>query len=407
MTDDLPQAIERACAASRFLARVRLRHADLYAPAQLGARTPGEIARTIAQAADACADEASLMQLLRLTREREMARIALRDLAGVAALDETLSDLSDLADAACAAAVEFSWRKLVARHGKPCDEQGNPSRPVILGMGKLGGRELNFSSDIDLIFCFTLNGETDGERGLSNEEFYARMVQDVTRYLSARTADGFVFRVDWMLRPFGSAGPPAISFAAAESYYQTHGREWERYAMIKARPVAGDLAAGDELLRTLRPFVYRRYLDYNAFGALRELKGMIEAEVRRKDLHDNIKLGAGGIREIEFIVQAVQLVRGGQDARLRGTQLRPLLRTLGELQLLPAETAQALDHAYVFLRRAENAIQMYDDEQAHALPASAEARAALCLALGYNHWDAFSTALDAVRARVQREFERV
>jgi len=370
-------------------------------------RDDGDTALVVQQALAGLVEEADMQRGLRRLRRHEMARIGFRDLAGWASLDETLRDLSDLADACCEAALRYSEQRLQARYGRPRDSRGQECRPVVLGMGKLGGRELNFSSDIDLIFCYSAGGETDGERGLSNDEYFGRLTQDCGRLLSTRTEDGFVFRVDTMLRPFGSAGALAVSFAAMEEYYQVHGREWERYALIKARPIAGDLAAGEALLRTLRPFVYRRYLDFNAIGSLRELKKLIEDDVRRKGMDDNVKLGPGGIRELEFIVQSFQLVRGGNEAPLRDARLRPVLRYLGQAGHLPPETAAHLDDCYVYLRRLENAIQMYGDEQTHALPAGAAARAALCVAMDHPDWGALRERLDEVRGFVQREFERI
>ncbi len=311
----------------------------------------GELARLVAADCADAADEAAMMQALRRTRRREMVRITFRDLALLASLDETLRDLSVLADACCAEALAFAERNLQQRWGKPIEEGGGEARPVVLGMGKLGGYELNFSSDIDLIFCYTNAGETSveplaegerrsGQRSVSNEEYFNRLSQDCARLLSQRTEDGFVFRVDTMLRPFGSAGAPAWSLSAMEDYYQVHGREWERYAFIKARPIAGDLDAGATLLKTLRPFVYRRYMDYSAILSLRALKKMISDEVRRKGMEQNIKLGAGGIREIEFIVQSFQLVRGGQEAPLRDARLRPVLRYLGQVGHLDGVIAE-------------------------------------------------------------------
>lgn len=398
----------RVLSASPFLRESCDRHPDWLASGALEQpRAPGQLMR---QAKELCApgmEEQAVMRGLRQLRAQEMARIAFRDLANLAKLDETLRDLSDLADACCTAAVDWSYARLAAVHGTPRDAQGQAVQPVVLGMGKLGGHELNFSSDIDLIFAYTSSGETDGARPFANEQFFNKMVQDLTKLLAAQTEDGFVFRVDWMLRPFGSAGPPAISFSAAEHYYQVHGREWERYAMIKARPIAGDLAAGEELLKTLRPFVYRRYLDFNAVGALRELKRMIEDEVKRKQLHDNLKLGDGGIREVEFIVQAMQLIRGGQNPRLRDSRLRPVLAYLGESNMLEPEIATELDDAYVFLRRAENAVQMYADRQTHAIPKDDAERAALCAALEIPSWDVFITQLTEIRRFVRAQFMRV
>ena len=398
-------ALPRVLAASRFLSET-LALPEFDAGDFAHTQAPGEIARRLASLA-LLTDEAEFMRVLRRHRRAAMARIAFRDLAQLATLDETLVDLSDLADACCETALHFVEARLQARHGQPRSADGALIRPVVLGMGKLGGRELNFSSDIDLIFCHTEAGETDGARSISTDEYFPKLAQEVSRLLASRTPEGFVFRVDTMLRPFGSAGALSASFAAMEDYYQVHGREWERYALIKARPIAGDIEAGHDLLRSLRPFVYRRYLDYNAIGNLRDLKRMIEDEVRRKGLEDNIKLGAGGIRELEFIVQSFQLVRGGQEAPLRDARLRPVLRHLGGSGHLTPEMAQRLDDAYVFLRRVENAIQMYADEQAHALPAADAARVALCAGLDYPDWATLQQAIDEVRAFVKQQFQRV
>ncbi|HET8882309.1 MAG TPA: bifunctional [glutamate--ammonia ligase]-adenylyl-L-tyrosine phosphorylase/[glutamate--ammonia-ligase] adenylyltransferase, partial [Solimonas sp.] len=299
----------RVFAASPFAADAFARlfddeHADF--AALMRARDAGELAAALS-AAGAGDDEPQLMRRLRRTRRAEMARIAVRDIAGLASLDETLGDLSALADACLQVALDAAGRRLRQRFGVPRDAAGNEVRALVLGMGKLGGRELNYSSDIDLIFCHGDAGETDGARGLSNDEYFVRLAQDVQRVLASATEDGFVFRVDLMLRPFGSAGALSVSYAALEDYYQVHGREWERYALIKARPVAGDIEAGHALLKALRPFVYRRYLDYNAIGNLRELKALIADDVARRGQEDNIKLGRGGIRELEFIVQSFQL----------------------------------------------------------------------------------------------------
>jgi glutamate-ammonia-ligase adenylyltransferase len=342
---------------------------------------------------------------LRRVRNREWARIALRDRFGLAGLDETLGDLSAFADAACELALRAATASLAPRFGLPRDEQGQPVHPIVLGMGKLGGRELNFSSDIDLIVVYTAPGETDGPKRLSNGEYFVKLVQELVRLLAERTAEGFVFRVDLMLRPFGSAAPVAIPAEAMEDYYQNHGRDWERYALIKARPVAGDLAAGEALLARLTPFVYRRYLDFDALAGLRELKRKIAADAAARGLAaDDLKLGDGGIRECEFIVQSFQLVRGGQDARLRGREWRPMLRRLAELGHLPAAAAADLDAAYVLLRRAENAVQARNDDQTHALPEAPEQRTWLALALGYPDWPALDAELRAARLRVSQLF---
>lgn len=367
---------------------------------------PGALAPLPPQRPDATATD--LATELRRCRLREWVRIALRDRFGLAPLDETLGDLSDFADAACEAAQQAATATLEPRFGLPRDAAGQPVRVIVLGMGKLGGRELNYSSDIDLIVIYSAAGETDGPRVVSTGEYFTKWVQEFLRLLGERTPEGFVFRVDLMLRPFGSAGPVAIPVEAMEEYYQNHGRDWERYALIKARPVAGDIAAGEALLQRLAPFVYRRYLDFNALAGLRELKRKIAADAAARGVAaDDLKLGDGGIRECEFIVQSFQLVRGGQDARLRGRRLRPMLRRLADLGHLTDDIAQGLDAAYVLLRRAENAVQAWADEQTHALPEAPERRAWLAAALGFADVAAFEVALASARALVSRTFNEL
>lgn len=396
--------------ASQFVRTQLQRHPQWRDGAFLGrSRIPDEITRRLRAALVGVDDEARLMRGLREQRNREMLRIAWRAMNHGAELDETLGELSELAECCCQIALEFAQAQLQSAHGRPVDEQGRASAPVVLGMGKLGGAELNFSSDIDLIFFHSLSGQTQGEniRPLDNEQYFAKLAQNTGRIVAAVTEDGFVFRVDTLLRPFGSVGPVSMSFDAAEEYYQTHGREWERYALIKARPIAGDLEAGRALMARLRPFVYRRYLDYDAIGNLRELKQRIHDDVVNRQLRDDVKLSAGGIREVEFIVQSFQLVRGGQDLQLRNTQLRPTLKYLGECGLLPWQTANELDQAYVFLRRLENAIQMYADQQTHALPRNEAAQTALCIALGFADWSALTARYQRVSDFVHQQFLRV
>ena len=396
-------ALDRVLAASRFVSTWAQRFGEsaLFDEA-------GEISEAhFFAAAPAPADRAEWVAKVRSGRNRTMAAIAAQSLSDRASVGQTLGALSSLADAACEAAIRWVERGLVERHGTPRDASGNPGRPIVLGMGKLGGRELNFSSDIDLIFLHTADGMTDGENPIENERFFIKLAQEVGKLLSERTSDGFVFRVDTMLRPFGSAGPMSMSVDAAEEYYQTHGREWERYAMIKARPIAGDIAAGDEFLKRLRPFVYRRYLDYNAINSLRDLKRRIHDDVVARKVVDDVKLGPGGIRELEFIVQSFQLVRGGQDANLRHPSLRPTLAYLGDAGLLPKDTADQLDGCYGFLRKLENAIQMYDDAQTHRLPRDEDARHALCVGLGFPDWTSLRARFDEVAAYVNAEFRRV
>ena len=298
-----------------------------------------------------------------------------------------MGSLSKLADCLIEAALSQAAIALRPQYGQAIDSDGTGQTLVVIGMGKLGGHELNFSSDIDLIFAFAQSGATDGPRKLSNEEYFTRLAQLLIRWLNHPTADGFVYRVDLRLRPFGAAGRIALSFNAMEQYYQREGRDWERYAWIKARPVAGDLEAGNELLRLLRPFVYRRYLDYSAFEALREMKGLIRIEVERKKARSDIKLGTGGIREIEFIAQAFQLIRGGREPVLRNRQLRPVLAQLASMGLLERELANSLDRAYCFLRTVENRLQQIADQQTHQLPTSALLQARIARSMGITDWD--------------------
>ncbi|MGB0713544.1 MAG: bifunctional [glutamate--ammonia ligase]-adenylyl-L-tyrosine phosphorylase/[glutamate--ammonia-ligase] adenylyltransferase, partial [Gammaproteobacteria bacterium] len=350
------------------------------------------------------ADENQLGLLLRRFRREEMVRIAWRDLAGTAALAETLEDLSELADVCVDEALNVldGWQR--GEWGVPRDAQGKEQRMVVLGMGKLGARELNFSSDIDLIFAFDEDGQVDGPREKTNGEYFVRLGQRLIKALDTHTAEGFVFRVDMRLRPYGESGPLVMNFDGLETYYQSVGREWERYAMIKARPMAGDLGAGVRLMEMLRPFVYRRYLDFGAFDSLREMKAMIARQVERKGLHEDIKLGPGGIREIEFIGQAFQLIRGGQEAALRQRGIVAVLNVLRDLDYLPGFVVTQLLDAYRFLRRAENRIQAFADQQTQALPTSDIERQRLAFSMGYGSWDAFKVELNHHRDNVQSHF---
>ncbi|OYY75077.1 MAG: bifunctional glutamine synthetase adenylyltransferase/deadenyltransferase [Gammaproteobacteria bacterium 28-57-27] len=352
-------------------------------------------------------DEAGLLRALRQFRRREMVRIAWRDLAGWADTTETLRELTWLADAAVQGALEWWSSQLQLRYGQPRDSLGNPVGLVVLGMGKLGGHELNFSSDIDLIFAFDDEGETDGAKSLDNSEFFTRLGQRLIRAIDALTEDGFVFRVDMRLRPWGDEGPLALTFEQMELYYTLHGREWERYALIKARPMAGDLAAGERLMQQLRPFVYRRYLDYGAFGQLREMKSLIEREMAKKGMRDNIKLGPGGIREVEFIGQVFQLLRGGREAALQQRSILNILRVLADDGILSGEELHTLTQGYDVLRRVENRLQAARDQQTQLLPEAPHEQLRLALSMGYADWNAFIQALNHLRAEIHHIFRRV
>jgi len=353
------------------------------------------------------ADEPELMQALRQFRRREMIRIAWRDLSGWAPLSETLLDVSLLAEACIQYALDFLYRQACDKRGTPVLSDGSPQQIVVLGMGKLGAFELNYSSDIDLIFAYAENGTLPDRKATSYSEFFTRLCQSLVKVLDEITADGFVFRTDIRLRPFGDSGPVIMTFDGMENYYQTQAREWERYAMIKARQVAGDFNTGKQLIAMLQAFVYRRYLDYGAFEELRSLKAQITQELKRKDRCDNIKLGPGGIREVEFIGQAFQLIRGGNEKALQTRGILDVLWILGERGLLEANDAEQLAQSYRFLRRVENHVQQYQDRQTHDLPTDAAVRKILAYSLDYPDWDSFKNRLDAVRSQVQAVFDQV
>ena len=347
-----------------------------------------------------------LKAALRKFRRREMVRIAVRDLAGLCEVEETMADLSALATHTIDGALTLLFDHRCAIDGVPQDAAGNPQRLVVIGMGKLGAGELNFSSDVDLIFTFPASGETrGGQRPVSNETFFTRLCRYLIQAIGEYTVDGFVFRVDTRLRPYGDGGPLVMNFDHMEDYYQSQGREWERYALIKAGVVAGDHEAGTMLLHRLRPFVFRRYLDFGVFESLREMKQKITAEVRRKKLHDNIKLGSGGIREIEFFGQMFQLIRGGVLPALQQPGIQTVLDTLGREGFVPFTVCQELTDAYRFLRRTEHRLQQENDQQTHALPSDPLARLRLARSMGFDAWDAFRSVLDDHRDRVRSHFD--
>ncbi len=366
-----------------------------------------DMAQNLAQRMVEVEDESSLLQTLRRFRRREMVRIAWRDLANWSTTQQTLLELTWLADACVDAALNWFSVVLQKRHGKPRDALGNEVELVVLGMGKLGGHELNFSSDIDLIFAYDEEGETDGAKPLANSEYFSRLGQRLIRAIDARTEDGFVFRVDMRLRPWGDDGPLAMSFDQMEVYYTLHGREWERYALIKARPMAGDLRAGERLMQQLRPFVFRRYLDFGAFAQLREMKQMIEREMAKKGMRDNIKLGPGGIREVEFIGQVFQLLRGGREVALQQRGILPVLHVLQEDGVLNEAEFQTLSAGYDMLRRVENRLQAAYDQQTQLLPEDPREQQRLALSMDAADWEVFIAQLNQQRAAVHDVFRRV
>ena len=344
--------------------------------------------------------------VLRRFRQRHMLRIVWRDFTRLADTLETVRDTSLLAEACIAEALDYSQAALEQRFGVPMGrDSGEPQRLIVLAMGKLGARELNVSSDIDLIFAFPEAGETDSDsRPISNDEFFTKVGQAVINALDQVTAEGFVFRVDMRLRPYGESGALVHNFAALEEYYQDQGRDWERYALIKARPVTGDAQWADELMTALRPFVFRRYVDFGVIESLRGMKQMITTEVRRRGLQDNVKLGHGGIREVEFIAQCFQLIRGGRDLGLQQRELLQVLQECAELGCLPPEVAAELRTAYLFLRDSEHAIQGYQDKQTQDLPQEELQRVAMATVMGFACWDDYLQALDEHRGLVAGHF---
>ena len=353
------------------------------------------------------ADEDDLSSRLRQFRKKQMMRIIWRDITAKAPLAETLEDLTELADCSIRQALShlFSWA--IEKSGTPRNQDGEQQELIILGMGKLGARELNLSSDIDLIFAFPDHGETDGQRPVPNEQFFTQLGRKLINSLSQQTFHGFVFRVDMRLRPFGDAGPLALSFDALENYYQSHAREWERYAMIKARAITGSDVNRQYIHQLLRPFVYRRYIDFGVIEAIRDMKSRIQQEMHHKGMDANIKLGRGGIREIEFIGQVFQLVHGGRNPDLQIRPILDVLQVLADKELLPQAAATELNAAYQFLRLSENRIQAWKDEQTHLLPADDEGRQRLAESMLFDDWAAFESVLEAHRDRVEQHFQQV
>lgn len=370
-------------------------------------REPDDIKAALALFLSSVETEEQLMAGMRAFRNREMVRIAWRDLLGLASLDETLCDLSHLADACLIFALDFLYQKSCDLRGAPLDSSGRPIELVVLGMGKLGAKELNYSSDIDLIYAYSEEGEFPGKREYSYHEFFTAICKKLTKVLNEQTADGFVFRVDTRLRPFGDSGPLVMSFAAMESYYLGQAREWERYAMVKARVITGDSETGCALMNILNPFIYRRYLDYSALDSLRGLKEQINKENERKSRANNVKLGLGGIREIEFIGQAFQLIRGGREKSLQERGILKVLELLGEKNCLPSMLTSELQEAYVYLRKVENRLQEYADKQAHNLPEAEGDRIRLAWSMGHQNWDEFMLELNAFRKQVHEVFSQV
>nr|MBV6630501.1 bifunctional [glutamate--ammonia ligase]-adenylyl-L-tyrosine phosphorylase/[glutamate--ammonia-ligase] adenylyltransferase [Oceanococcus sp. HetDA_MAG_MS8] len=338
---------------------------------------------------------------LRRYRNREMVRLACGQVLGRYTPAQIVEALSRLADQSIATMVDYHWQQLCAKKGQPVDARGRPIQPLVFALGKLGGSELNFSSDVDLVFA---HSATAAAHSVAVEPLMAKLVQRVTRALSEPMEDGFVFRVDLRLRPFGSQGAPSFSLAALDSYFETHARDWERYAWQKARCVAGDVEVGESWLEGLTPFIYRRYIDFGQLAALKQMKDDIDADVRHKGREQDIKRGWGGIREMEFTVQALQLIHGGARPSLQQRSLILALTALHAEELVDTSFAQEWAQHYWFLRHVENCWQAVADAQSHVLPLEEEARQRLLAALGYSRWGEFEAALQAVRSRVRSHF---
>ena len=357
-----------------------------------------------------CDSEEALSASLRDLRKRVMLKLLMRDLGGLADLNEVMSCMTSLAELALQRALKFATLAIVEQYGQPVgNESGLVQELLVIGMGKLGGGELNVSSDIDLIFVYAEDGETSGTaRSLSNHEFFSRVGRKLINLINELTGHGFVFRVDMRLRPYGDSGALVMSFAALEEYLVTQGREWERYAWIKARVIAPENAATTpDLMALARPFVFRKYLDYGAFESMRKLHAQIRQEVERRDRAENIKLGPGGIREIEFIAQVFQLIRGGRDTAL---QIRPtlaVLRLLGENAQLDAQTVKVLSEAYIFLRNLEHRLQYLDDQQTQDLPADEANRALLATAMNDHDFAALLVKINVHRELVSHHFSHI
>lgn len=359
----------------------------------------------------AFADDDAVRAALRRLRHRAMAHIALRDLCGLAPLAEVVESMTLLADITTNFALDHYHQQLLATYGEPLDRNGRPQRLLIIGMGKLGGRELNVSSDVDYIFIYPEEGETAGPKVVENYDFFTRLGKRVIGALGDLTADGQVFRVDMRLRPNGDSGPLVCSLDALENYFITQGREWERYAWIKGRTMNAGANLQAEWVTAMqkiaRPFVFRKYLDFGAINAMRDLHAQIRREVARKDMADHVKLGPGGIREIEFMAQVFQLIRGGRDPALQARPTLTVLKLLVERKLIPPEAEQELHDAYVFLRRLEHRLQYVEDQQTHMLPTAPDEKSRIAHSMAFADWDAMLAVLDAHREKVSKHFDAV
>lgn len=414
LTESQQQVLRALFAVSPFIARVAERYpnqllADFFAnDGAISIDDSSVYESKLNKLLSECNDDRRAKYKLREYRHCVMAKLAAADILGQLSITEALKHFSIFADAAIEQSLSWAFKRLVAKHGTPRDSNGEAMPMLVIGMGKLGGRELNFSSDIDLIFAYPEQGETEGPgRNLEHSVFYKRLAQLFIALLDETTADGQVFRVDMRLRPFGQSGPLVTSINALEHYYQEQGRDWERYAMVKARLIGASAVDEKIFYDLIRPFVYRRYIDFSAIEALRKMKLLITQETRRRGVKNNIKLGAGGIREVEFIVQAHQLIRGGQEKSLQTRSLYKAINGLVELELIEKERADKLIENYEFLRTIEHRLQQIDDAQTQQLPDDELGRERLRCMLGEADWASVQARVDDCMASIHEEFQQV
>jgi len=401
----LEKALQDALRASRYARRLLAAQPELATTLEAHRAFTEEQMRAFLATASA-EDENTLGATLRALRKRVMLRLLVRDIAGWADLAEVTSTVTTLADVVIDTACARLDRVLQMQYGQPVGQEAKiPLKLMVVGMGKLGGRELNVSSDIDLVFLYAEEGETTGPKVISNFEYFTRLARKLIAAIGEPTADGFVFRVDMRLRPYGDSGPLVSNLTMFENYLVTQGREWERYAWIKARLITGEHES--DLSSLVRPFVFRRHLDYGALASMRGLHAQIRQEVSRRDMADNIKLGPGGIREVEFTAQVFQLIRGGREAALRIQPTLSVLRVLAERRLLPQAAVQELSSAYEFLRRLEHRLQYLDDQQTQSLPRNDDDQTIVASTMGFADWNSFRVELERHRQAVSGHFEQI
>tara|TARA_Y100001001_G_scaffold164775_1_gene198756 strand:+ start:869 stop:3733 length:2865 start_codon:yes stop_codon:yes gene_type:complete len=403
--------IKRVFSRSPFVADVCAKHPewlvellDFAAPSMPQSYYHQKVSEYVSQAKT----EDELAKALRRCRQFHMAAITFSDVLNRQSIDASLLQVSSLANALIQQGYTWLYSSLCSKHGTPVGSHG-PMPMYILGMGKLGGHELNFSSDIDLIFTYPEKGETQGgKKSLEHQQFFTRLAQKLIQALNKVTVDGQVYRVDMRLRPFGESGPLVLHFDAMEDYYQEQGRHWERFAMVKARVINSDDSSYEAALQAiLTPFTFRRYLDFTTLDALRNMKKLIATEIRRRKLNNNIKLGAGGIREVEFFAQSFQLIHGGREPSLQSKSLLTTLKALEENEIVENEVVEALKQDYLFLRKVEHTLQQYRDQQTQTLPEDEDQRQALIEVMGFPNYAQFLTHLDAVMARIHGHFNEL